>query len=131
METVAATSPTEQVQPELAHKLIASDRVEGTPVCSARTWQKVGTIKRIMIDKLSGHVAYAVLTFGGFIGFGERHYPVPWAALHYDPHKEAYVTDITVDQLKNAPSYEEDASFDWGDRHEQVNKYYRQPQYWA
>ena len=63
----------------MAHNLIASDRVEGTAVCRPGG-KKIGVIRRLMIDKVSGKVAYAVLTFGGFLHFG----PVPWAALNYN-----------------------------------------------
>jgi len=60
------------------HSLIASDRVEGTPVRRS-SGEKIGTIERLMIDKLSGNVAYAVLSFGGFLGMGQKHLPIPWA----------------------------------------------------
>jgi hypothetical protein len=53
------------------HSLIASDRVEGTPVRRS-SGEKIGTIERLMIDKLSGNVAYAVLSFGGFLGIGQK-----------------------------------------------------------
>src|SRR3982750_1438948 len=65
------------------HMLIASDRVEGTPV-RRDNGQKIGTIERVMLDKVSGNVAYAVLTFGGFLGMGQKHMPIPWTRLHYD-----------------------------------------------
>jgi sporulation protein YlmC with PRC-barrel domain len=64
----------------MTHNLIASDRVEGTSVCRP-TGEKIGTIQRLMIDKVSGKVAYAVLSFGGFLGFVQRHFPVPWGRL--------------------------------------------------
>ncbi|MPZ57039.1 MAG: PRC-barrel domain containing protein [Rhizobiales bacterium] len=117
----------------MAHTLIASDRVEGTSVCQPDTGSSIGTIQRLMIDKLTGKVAYAVMTFGGFLGFGGRHFPIPWAALRYDPRWEAYVTDITAEQLKEAPSHEADESFDWGDRRseERLRQAYRNPGYWA
>ena len=66
-----------------SHSLIASDRIEGSAVVKPATGERVGTIQRLMIDKLSGNVAYAVLTFGGFLGFGEKHFPLPWGALKY------------------------------------------------
>ncbi len=62
------------------HSLIASDRVEGTPVRRS-SGEKIGTIQRLMVDKLSGKVAYAVLSFGGFIGLGQKHLPIPWVAV--------------------------------------------------
>jgi hypothetical protein len=70
-----ATMQTDTLQSESqsrqSHTLIASDRVEGTPVRRA-DGEKIGTIQRLMIDKLSGSVAYAVLSFGGFLGMGLR-----------------------------------------------------------
>ena len=57
-----------------------------------------------MIDKISGKVAYAVISFGGFLGMGEDYYPVPWASLKYDTSLGGYRTGITQDQLKGARS---------------------------
>jgi PRC-barrel domain protein len=57
--------------------LIGSDKVEGTAVYGPDR-EKIGSIERVMIDKISGKVAYAVLSFGGFLGMGEDYYPVPW-----------------------------------------------------
>src|SRR6476661_4633410 len=63
--------------------LIGSDKVEGTAVYGADE-QRIGTIQRVMIDKISGKVAYAVTSFGGFLGIGEDYYPLPWSTLKYD-----------------------------------------------
>jgi len=114
------------------HNLIASDRVEGTPVCRAGGG-KVGTVQRLMIDKVSGNVAYAVLTFGGFLGFGQKHFPIPWSRLRYDLAQESYVVDLTDEELSRAPSYQADEEFDWGDRSKEIviHRYYRTPQYWG
>lgn len=60
--------------------LIGSDKVQGTAVYGADR-QKVGSIERVMIDKISGKVSYAVLAFGGFLGIGNDYYPLPWASL--------------------------------------------------
>src|ERR1700730_19310632 len=78
----------------MAHNLIASDRVEGTPVCRP-TGEQIGVIQRLMIDKLSGQIAYAVLSFGGFLGFGQKHFPVPWRSLKYNPKHGAYEFEVT------------------------------------
>jgi len=69
--------------------LIGSDKVEGTPVYRSNG-ERVGQIERIMIDKISGKVAYAVMSFGGFMGIGEDHYPLPWSLLTYNPRLEGY-----------------------------------------
>jgi hypothetical protein len=114
------------------HSLIASDRVEGTAV--RRTGgDKIGTIQRLMIDKISGNVAYAVLSFGGFLGMGEKHLPVPWASLDYNPQLEAYELNLSDAELGKAPSYATDADFDWGDREREraLHDYYKVPPYWG
>ena len=67
--------------------LIGSDKVEGTPVYRSNG-DRVGQIERVMIDKLSGKVAYAVMSFGGFLGIGEDYYPLPWSLLTYNPRLE-------------------------------------------
>ena len=81
----------------MAHSLIESDRVEGTAVYGADQ-QKIGSIERVMIDKLSGKVAYAVLSYGGFLGIGDDHYPTPWASLKYDTSLGGYLIGITRDR---------------------------------
>jgi hypothetical protein len=77
------------------HSLIGSDRVEGTPVRRS-DGSKIGAIERVMIDKLSGNVAYAVLSFGGFLGMGQKHLPIPWARLRYDQTLGAYQLDLRL-----------------------------------
>ena len=94
--------------------LIASDKVEGTPVYDAKG-EKIGSIERLMIDKRSGQVAYAVLRFGGFLGIGSDYYPIPWASLKYDTSLGGYRLDITEEQLTGAPKYTGE-SWDWNDR---------------
>jgi PRC-barrel domain len=114
------------------HSLIASDRVEGTPVRRS-DGSKLGTIQRLMIDKLSGHVAYAVLSFGGFLGLGQKHLPIPWARLKYERMLGAYQLDLTADELSRAPSFAADKDFDWGDRSREIeiHTYYKVPPYWG
>jgi hypothetical protein len=104
----------------VAHSLIASDRVERTPVVRAATGAKIGTIQRLMIGKHSGKVAYAVLTFGGLLGFGEKHFPVPWRSLKYSPKWEAYESEVIEEELRQGPSFAPGEEFDWGDRSEEL-----------
>src|SRR5438034_11779446 len=107
IDTVEPLPPT--LQP---HSLVASDRVEGTPVRRS-DGHKLGTIERLMIDKVSGNVAYAVLSFGGFLGMGQKHLPIPWARLSYDRLLGAYHLDLTDEELSHAPSFAANADFDW------------------
>ncbi len=105
--------------------LIGSDKVEGTDVYGPDR-EKIGTIERVMIGKVNGQVAYAVLSFGGFLGIGDEHYPVPWSSLHYSQDLGGYVTNLTKDQLEDAPRYTHEADWDWSDteRGRRVYDYY-------
>ncbi len=84
------------------HNLIASDKVEGTPVRRS-DGEKIGTIERVMIEKRSGKVAYAVMSFGGFMGLGEEYYTLPWGVLKYNTQLDAYELNLNEDQLRGAP----------------------------
>jgi len=75
------------------HPLVASDRVEGTAV-RRPNGDMIGHIERLMIDKITGKVSYAVLSFGGFLGMGSNLLPLPWARLRYNTGFEAYELDI-------------------------------------
>ncbi len=111
--------------------LIASDRVEGTAVYDP-SGNRIGTIQRVMIEKISGRVAYAVMSFGGFLGLGQEEHAIPWRKLDYDTSLEGYRTDITEEQLRNAPSFSRDQDHDWSDRQQEqdLHDYYRVTAYW-
>jgi len=108
--------------------LIGSDKVEGTAVYGADD-SKIGSIERVMIDKVSGKVSYAVLGFGGFLGLGNEHYPLPWQSLKYDTNLGGYRTGVTETQLRGAPKYASDTEWNWGDtgRRRALNDYYGVP----
>ena len=114
------------------HHLIASDRIEGTAV-RRPNGDRIGHIERLMIDKISGRVSYAILSFGGFLGMGTNLLPLPWARLKYDQNLGAYQLDIDDAELKHAPSFRDDKDFDWGDRsrEEDLHRYYGIPPYWG
>jgi hypothetical protein len=127
MEAKMAMNEGELDQREFGN-LIGSDKVEGTAVYGADD-KKIGSIERVMIDKVSGKVSYAVLGFGGFLGLGNEHYPLPWQSLKYDTRLGGYRTGITEDQLRGAPKYSNDNDWNWGDPAgtRAVNDYYGVP----
>lgn len=84
--------------------LIASSKVEGTTVYN-RQGEKLGEVYNFMVGKRSGQVAYAVMSFGGFLGIGQKYHPLPWDALTYDTDKKGYVVDADRERLMGAPSY--------------------------
>ena len=110
------------------HKLISSNDVQGTEVYGAGN-KNVGEIDHLIIDKLSGRVAYAVMSFGGFLGLGHSHYPIPWTALTFDKSLGGFRTNITEQQLKDAPQFSDDS---WEDRdwETKTHQHYRAPAYW-
>jgi PRC-barrel domain len=109
--------------------LIASDRVEGTRVYGA-DGKHIGSIERLILGKQDGRVAYAVLSFGGFLGIGHDHYPLPWATLHYDTQLDGYRIDLTKEQIEGAPSYADDDDTWYNDNGRRVYDYYGVPPYW-
>ena len=110
--------------------LIGSDKVDGTAVYGADR-KKIGSVERVMIDKPSGKVAYAVLSFGGFLGLGENYYPVPWPMLKYDTDLDGYRVSLTKDQLENAPKYTDSTGWNWSRENDRtVYGYYRAQPYW-
>lgn len=85
--------------------LIASNKVEGTAVYG-RDGERLGDIYNFMVDKRSGHVEYAVMSYGGFLGMGMRYYPLPWDMLTYDTRQGGYRVQLTERDLENAPSFD-------------------------
>ena len=116
--------------PARPHRFVASDRVEGTLVRRS-DGTKIGTIERLMIDKVSGKVAYAVLSFGGFMGVGVKHVPVPWDRMKYAVELDAYEINLSDEELSRAPLLEGDEEFDWGHRDDVIGNlnFYRTPPY--
>jgi hypothetical protein len=112
---MATTTQDQNLDRRETAQLIGSDKVEGTPVYRSNG-DHIGQIERIMIDKISGKVAYAVMSFGGFVGIGEDYYPLPWSLLTYNTRLEGYEVNVSEQQLKGAPKYSKHESWDWSDR---------------
>ena len=96
-------------------QLISSDKVEGTDVYS-RSGDHLGTVRDVMINKRTGQVEYAIMSFGGFLGIGESYHPLPWRVLDYDVGMGGYVVDIDRQRLEGAPRYTMSNQPDWRDR---------------
>jgi len=85
-------------------RLIASNKVEGTAVYN-REGERLGSVYNSMVDKVSGQVAYAVMSLGGFLGIGDGYHPLPWKSLTYDTSMGGCVVDLDRSRLEEAPSY--------------------------
>jgi len=108
------TVGTSRLGTDETNRLISSDKVEGTPVYNPNG-ERLGKVHHLMIDKYTGHVAYAVMSFGGFLGIGEKYHPIPWKMLTYDTHMGGHVVDLDRDRLEKAPSYTAEDMPDWSD----------------
>jgi hypothetical protein len=128
MEENMVTSTTNVDNRSETVSLIGSDKVQGTNVYGADD-KKIGSVQRVMIDKMSGKVAYAVLSFGGFLGMGEDYYPLPWPAMKYDRRVDGYRIAVTEDQIKGAPKYSSATDWNWNDRgnDKRIYDYYKEP----
>jgi hypothetical protein len=126
-----ANMATSTIESKETTSLIGSDKVEGTAVYGADQ-KKIGKLERVMLDKFSGKVAYAVLSFGGFLGVGEDYYPVPWATLKYDQNLGGYLVNLTRDRLEKAPKFTQTAGWSWTrENDKRVYDYYGAAPYWG
>lgn len=117
----ASTNPT-------GNSLISGKAIQGTRVYSP-TGDELGHIDDVMIDTSSGKTVYGVLQFGGFLGMGSDHHAIPFGKLKYDTSREGYVTDLTREQLENAPQQDDSwrENRDWQQR---SHEYYGVAPYW-
>jgi hypothetical protein len=97
------------------NRLISSNKVDGTDVYN-RNGDHLGTVHDVMIDKRTGQVEYAIMSFGGFLGIGESYHPLPWRTLTYDTTMGGYVVDVDRMRLDMAPRYTSSSLPDWSDR---------------
>ncbi|HJW56770.1 MAG TPA: PRC-barrel domain-containing protein [Burkholderiaceae bacterium] len=112
-------------------EVMAADTLQGDKVVNMHG-DDLGKIEDIMLDVPNGRIAYAVLSFGGILGMGEKLFAIPWNALTMDADRECFILDIEEDRLKNAPGFDKDhwpsmADATWAS---QVYGYYNTRPYW-
>lgn len=125
------TETSKSVSKKETFGMIGSDKVEGTEVYRSNG-DRIGTIERVMLDKVSGKVAYAVMSFGGFLGIGNDYYPVPWPMLTYNEKLGGYEVNLSETQLKGAPRFAKDQAWEYEDRGKEqaLYTYYGVTPYW-
>ena len=101
MQTSTTTTADRPVATDETDRLISSDKVVGTTVYNLQG-EHLGSVYNLMVDKISGQVAYAVMSFGGFLGMGESYHPLPWRVLKYDVRQGGYVVDLDRRRLEGA-----------------------------
>jgi len=123
---ITNTDPDRKYRRVLAASTLAGDQVQNS------AGENLGKIDEIMIDIPTGKVAYAVLSFGGFLGMGNKLFAIPWSALRLDEDEKNFVLDIDKQKLENAPGFDKDnwpdmADTSWGTR---IFGYYGAAPYW-
>jgi sporulation protein YlmC with PRC-barrel domain len=110
---------------------IRAKRVIGTDVSNS-AGDKIGKVEDLVLDKLSNHIMFAIVSFGGFLGMGQKYHPIPWSSLEFDPQEGSYIVDFTKEQLKAAPcdTIDELTRNDGLAYRDRVYDYYRAPRYW-
>jgi len=110
--------------PDETITLISAGKVQGTPVLDPEG-RTLGEIYDVMLEKRTGRIAYAVMSFGGVLGIGRKYHPLPWAALKYVPDAGGYIIGIPKDDLENGPTIENTATPWENGMAEAIEKHYR------
>lgn len=111
--------------------LISTSSLNGDNVVNA-AGDDLGKIEDIMLDTDNGRVGYAVLSFGGFLGMGDKLFAIPWSALQLDTAEHRFILNVTKERLKAAPGFDKDnwpnmADRAWG---ESIHSHYAADPYW-
>ena len=125
VETAPAHNP-DNTRPVLAASTITGDRVRNS------AGEDLGKIEEVMLDIPSGRIAYAVLSFGGFLGIGDKLFAVPWKALQIDTSEHEFILDVPRQTLETAPGFDKNNWPDMADPEFSgpVHEFYNQAPYW-
>ena len=112
-------------------RVLAADTLTGDKVVNPQK-EDLGKIEHLMIDLTSGRIAYAVLSFGGFLGMGDKLFAIPWSALSVDTVEKSFILNVDKELLKSAPGFDKEhwpdmADHGWGKK---VFTYYGAKPYW-
>lgn len=102
-----------------AHRLILASRVIDTPVFNP-AGDRIGKVDDLSVNRITGEVVYAVVSFGGFLGIGEKFHPLPWSLLDYRPEWLGFVVPLDKEALEGAPTYESDELVELGGPSHQI-----------
>ena len=112
--------------------VVSASKIIGEAVVN-RQDESLGKIHELVIDAKEGHLAYAVLSFGGFMGMGNKYFAMPWKAFEFSNTENKLILNVDKKKLETAPGFDKDAKWPdfadrtWGDT---VHKYYGYEPYW-
>ena len=109
-----------------SRNLLAAGTLIGDKVINQQN-EEVGKIEELMISVNDGRVGYAVMSFGGVLGFGNKFFALPWSTLHVDQEKKCFVLNVDKERLKNAPGFDKDHWPDMSDAKwtTEINTFYQ------
>jgi sporulation protein YlmC with PRC-barrel domain len=125
-EDTTKTSVDRRRRRVLSASTLAGDRVRNS------AGEDLGKVEQIMIDIPSGRVAYVVLSFGGFLGIGDKFFAIPWNALRIDEGEHQFVLDVDRKTLDDAPGFDKNAWPDMADPSfgTAIHQHYGRTPYW-
>jgi len=128
---MAVYAPTTTESGKAYRRVMSASSLSGDRVVNSKG-EDIGKIDEIMIDTPTGRVAYAVLSFGGFLGMGDKLFAIPWSMLSLDEDNKVFRLDIDKERLKRAPGFDKDHWPDMADRTwgTSVYQYYGASPYW-
>lgn len=106
-----------------SYNIVRSGEVIGKAVKTPEL-EKLGKIEEIVLDKLSGQCRYLVLSFGGFMGFGNDYFAFPWKSFHYDKNEECFILQVAKEKLKKEKGFNKDAWPDMAGWQTEIDDYY-------
>jgi len=111
--------------------VLSASTLEGDKVRNPQG-EELGSLKEIMLDMSTGHIAYAVISFGGFMGMGDKLFAIPWRMLTVDTENKELVRDVDKSVLENAPGFDKDNWPNFADRTwaTEIYAYYNHRPYW-
>jgi len=112
-------------------RILSASSIANDSVCNPQG-EKLGDIKDVMIDVRSGRIAYAVLSFGGFLGIGDKLFAIPWSMLTVDASRKELILNVTKEQLEKAEGFDKDNWPDFADTsfHDRTHGYWKQSPSW-
>lgn len=123
---ITKSDPDRKYRRVLSASTLAGDTVKNS------AGDDLGKVDQLMIDIPTGRIAYAVLSFGGFMRMGNKLFAVPWEALKVDEDRKCFILDVEKSRLENAPGFDKDNWPDMADRTwgSQIYSYYGRTPYW-
>jgi sporulation protein YlmC with PRC-barrel domain len=117
--------------PATERRTLSASTLKGDPVRNSRG-EDLGKAEDLMIDLETGRIAYVVLSFGGFLGMGEKLFAVPWSAMTVDLDRHCFILDVPKERLKDAPGFDKDNWPDFSDEAwgSQIYSFYQVTPYW-